>query len=260
MQHKDRKRWKPDLLIWIFLLPGLSLLLFWNVFLFKEIRDSKEAKTELRKQIEKIEILEKTDRNFMKDYLKQKTIALCFLEVIEDYGEYFSFKEKQDCIQLIVITDEKYGERGLDAPLILAWIEKESGGNPKGVSSSGAKGLTQWFDYRAWNILREMGYPGYDQDLVFNPVINLAGGIYYLESLIKFWEWKGLKNQNIVLSHGLHSYRWGTERTEQLFNSGQESKKQFAEYADWILNRREFWAKKMKYWLDDARELAEKVK
>lgn len=183
---------------------------------------------------------------------------MCFWELIEEYEEKYSRKEKEDCIQLIVMADEKYGYKGLDAALILAWLEKESKGNPMAVSYAGAKGLTQWMDYRAWKILTTRGYPGYDRKLVFDPVINLAGGLYHLESLMNFWEWKGVKNQNLILFYALHSYKWGSENTEQLFNTQRRAYRPAIEYVNWILNRREYWAEKLKYWIDDAQEIAEK--
>jgi membrane-bound lytic murein transglycosylase MltF len=153
------------------------------------------------------------------------------------------------------MTDEKYGHKGLDAPLILAWIEKESSGNPEAVSYAGAKGLTQLMDFRANKILTAMGYAGYTKELVFDPVVNLTGGLYHLSSLMRFWEWKSVKDQNLILFRALHSYMWGSENTEELFNSDKKAERPAGDYTNWILNRREFWAEKLKYWIDDAQKL-----
>ena len=237
---------------------GLVLLALWNLFLVEEIKKSRTEREGLRENVEKMEILEKINRNFIKDVLRQKAIALCFWELIGEYEERFTNKEKQDCIQIIVMTDEKYGDKGLNAPLILAWLEKESGGDPKFVSDAGAKGLTQWMDYRAWNILIKMGYPGYDKNLIFNPVMNLTGGIYYLNSLMNFWEWKGVDDRASFLFYTLHSYKWGTENTEELYNTGKQASGPSAQYVDWIIKRREHWAQKLKYWVEDAQKLAKK--
>ena len=253
------KKWSKVIIITCFLfIIGLVLLALWNLFLVEEIKKSRTEREGLRENVEKMAILEKINRNFIKDVLRQKAIALCFWELIGEYEERFTNKEKQDCIQIIVMTDEKYGDKGLNAPLILAWLEKESGGDPKFVSDAGAKGLTQWMDYRAWNVLIKMGYPGYDKNLIFNPVMNLTGGIYYLNSLMNFWEWKGVDDRASFLFYTLHSYKWGTENTEELYNTGKQASGPSAQYVDWIIKRREHWAQKLKYWVEDAQKLAKK--
>ena len=207
MQQMDKKWFKSFIFSMSLFIVALVLVARWNVSLVGEVKKSGIERESLKKYIEKIELLGKVERNFIKDVLRQKVIALGFWELIGEYGEKYSSKEKQDCIQLIVMTDKQYGHKGLDAPLILAWLEKESNGNPEAVSYSGAKGLTQWMDYKAWKILVAMGYPGYDKELILNPVINLAGGLFYLNGLINFWEWKGVEDQDLVLSYTLHSYR-----------------------------------------------------
>ncbi len=257
-QQKDRKWLKLIIIPCSFFLIGLTLLALWNLFLVGEIKKSRTEREGLKEDMEKMEIMEKVNRNFIKDVLRQKAIALCFWELIRDHEEKFTNKEKQDCIQLIVMADEKYGNKGLSAPLILAWLEKESRGDPKAISEVGAKGLTQWMDYRAWNILTEMGYPGYDKNLIFNPIINLTGGLYYLNSLMNFWEWKGVKDQIPLLFYTLHSYKWGPENAEELYINGKKASGPSAQYVDWILKRREHWENKLKYWVDDAQKLAKK--
>lgn len=254
----QRKWLKLIIITCSFFFIGLILLAFWNLFLVEEIKKSRIEREGLRENVEKMEILEKIKRNFIKDVLRQKAIALCFWELIGEYEGRFTNKEKQDCIQIIVMTDEKYGNKGLNAPLILAWLEKESGGDPKFVSNAGAKGLTQWMDYRAWNVLTKMGYPGYDKNLIFNPVINLTGGLYYLNSLMNFWEWKGADDQIFLLFYTLHSYKWSPENTEELYNTDKQASGPSAQYVDWILKRREHWAEKLKYWVEDAQKLAKK--
>jgi hypothetical protein len=253
IEEKGRKDIR--LLVSSLAIMGLIFLALWNVFLLKEIKASKTEGGDLKKHIEKIEILEKVNRNFTKDILRQKAIALCFLELVRQHDGKYTHKQKQDCIQLIIMTDEKYGHEGLDAPLILAWIEKESSGNPEAVSYAGAKGLTQLMDFRANKILTTMGYAGYTKELVFDPVVNLTGGLYHLSSLMRFWEGKSVKDQNLILFCALHSYMWGSENTEELFNSDKKAERPSGDYANWILNRREFWAEKLKYWIHDAQKL-----
>lgn len=248
MQQIDKRWFRLLISIFSFFIVCLILLARWNVSLVEEVKKSGIEKEDLKKYIEKIEVLD----------IRQKAISLCFRELIGEYGEKYTSKEIQDCIQLIVMTDKQYGNKGLDAPLILSWLEKESKGNPEAVSQAGAKGLTQWMDYKAWKILIAMGYPGYDKELVFNPVVSLAGGLYYLNGLMNFWEWKGLKVRDLVLFYTLCSYRYESEDTEELYNTNRKENGPLSRYADWILERREYWIEKLKYWINDAHELAER--
>jgi len=244
----------------ICLLAGSMILLgIFSKSLLEKIKASEKERDGLEKKIEELQILQKADRNYIKNVLRHKAIALSFLELIEENEDKYTRKEKEDLIQLIVMSDMKYGHKELDAPLILAWLEKESGGNPEAVSPAGSKGLTQWLDYNAWNILVEMGYPGYDKKLVFNPVVNLAGGIYRFRKLMNFWEWKGTSDKKSVIFYSLHSYKWGAETTEKLFNTDKLKDKE-TPYVNWILDRRIYWAKKLKYWIEDSGKLAEKWK
>lgn len=245
-------------IFFIFIVIGLALSVLWNFSLEKKMKQSRAEREGLRKNIEKVEVLEKASRSFVKDVMRHKAITLCFWELIEKNEKKFSRKDKQDCIQLIVMTDEKYGHKGLDAPLILAWLETESRGNPEAVSNTGAKGLAQLIDYRAWKVLNTMGYPGYDKKLVFNPVVNLTGGLYHLHSLMNYWEWKGEKDPDRILFYALYSYKWGAESAEELFNSKGKANKASNQYINKITKHREKWVKKLKYWVDDAQSLEDK--
>jgi hypothetical protein len=224
---------------------GFIMLAIWNIFLIEEIKGCCSKRDELRRDLERVEILEESNRIFAKDVLRQKAIATCFLELIERYEKEYDLKEIHDCIQLIVITDEKFRNKGLDAPLIFAWLEKESAGNPRAVSCAGAKGLTQLMDFRAEEVLTAMGYPGHDIELVYNPAINLDGGIRHLSDLMIFWRSRGIKNQYLALFYAIHSYKWGTDNTVQLFNSDERAYRPAIEYVNWIFNRREYWQEKL---------------
>lgn len=258
MQDMEKKWFK----LFIFSMSAFMIVLVivarWNVTLVEEVKKSGTERESLKKHIEKIELLGKVEINYIKDTLRQKAIALGFWELTAEYSDKYTSKEKQDCIQLIVITDEQYGHKGFDAPLILAWLEKESKGNPEAVSYAGAKGLTQWTDYKAWKILVSMGYPGYEKELILNPAVNLAGGLFYLHGLMNFWEWKGIKDQDIILAYTLQSYKWGSEYTEKLYNLGEKANNPDNQHVSWILSRREYWKEKLKYWIDDAQKLADK--
>lgn len=68
---------------------------------------------------------------------------------------------------------------------------------------------------------------------------------------------KGIKNQSLLIFYSLHSYKWGSKRTEELFNSERTAKRPSVKYVNWILNRQQYWKEKLKYWIDDAQKLAE---
>lgn len=257
MQKKYKRRF--GLLIPIFSLftIGLILLFLWDLFLVEEIKRSEVEREELRKSIERLEILKKANKNFIKHVARHRAITLCFQELIQDHKNKYKNELIQECTQFISITDEKYRDREFDAPLILAWLEKESDGNPEAVSYAKAKGLTQLMDFRADEVLTALGYSGYDEELVFNPVINLTGGIYHFIGLMNYWRRVGIKNKSLILFYALHSYKWGTKNTKELFNTGKRAYRPAIEYVNWILNRREYWSEKLENRMNNSQRFEE---
>ena len=259
MQKKDKKWHKSLIKIFSFFIAGLILLGCWNVFLAKEIKKSDIEREELKKNIERVKIMEIVNMNGMEEVVRHKAIGLCFWELLGKYVDRYSHNQIENCILLIEVADELYGYRGLDAPLIFAWLQKESAGNPTAVSWAGAKGLTQLMDFRADQIFSELGYAGFDLKLIYTPEINLAGGIHHLESLMRYWESQGIRSQALALFYAIHSYKWGSLNTLQLFNSEKRDYRPAIEYVNWILNRREKWVKKMKDLLETRCEMEEKI-
>lgn len=257
MQKKYKRRFGLLIPIFSFFTIGLILLFLWDLFLAEEIKRSEAEREELRKSIERLEILEKANKNFTKHAARHRAINLCFQELTQDHKNKYKKELIQECIQLISIADEKYRDREFDAPLILAWLEKESDGNPEAVSYAKAKGLTQLMDFRADEVLTALGYSGYDEELVFNPVINLTGGIYHFIGLMNYWRRVGIKNKSLILFYALHSYKWGTKNTEELFNTGKRAYRPAIEYVNWILNRREYWSEKLENWMNNSQRFEE---
>jgi hypothetical protein len=257
MQKKDKKKIGLLIPVFSFLIIALILLALWNLFLVEEIKRSKVEREELKKSTERIEILEKVNRNFIKDVVRYRAVALCFWELIGEYKNKYKKEETQECIQLIAIIDEKFRCREFDAPLILAWLEKESDGNPEAVSYAKAKGLTQLMDFRADEVLIALGYSGYDEELVFNPVINLTGGVYHFIGLMNYWRRQGIKNKSLILFYALHSYKWGTKNTEELFNTEKRAYRPAIEYVNWILNRKEYWSERLENWMNNSQRFEE---
>lgn len=259
MRKKEGGRSKIFLSACFIFVLGFLFFAIWNVLLVEEIRGAKTKREQLEKDIGRLEILEKENRAFLKDVLKQRAMAYCFWELIGKYESKYNLGKIQECIQLLEVTDGKYRDIGLDAPLIFAWIEKESAGNPDAVSYAGAKGIVQLMDFRAEEILTDMGYAGFDIELVFDPVINLEGGIRHLWDLMNFWGRSGIKNHNLVLFYALHSYKWGSNNTLQLFNSPKRAYRPAIEYVNWILNRREYWVNKMNNFVGTPMALTESL-
>jgi len=165
---------------------GFLFFVIWNVLLFEEIRGTKMKRDQLEKDIGRLEILGKENQTFLVDVMRQRAISSCFWELIGKYESKYNIGKVQDCIRSLEVIDGRIRDIGIDAPLIFALIEKESGGNPEAVSYAGAKGLIQLMDLRAEEMLTAMGYDGFDMKLVFDPVINLEGGIQHLWDLMKY--------------------------------------------------------------------------
>jgi len=257
VQREKRVTSRFLILLWSFFSLSLVLLTLWNVFLSGWIKLSGIERNEFKNNIEKLEVLENTNRNLMKDALRHKAISLCFRELIGVHQEKYNSEEIQRCIQIIGIADARYGHKGLDAPLILSWLEKESDGDPQAVSYAGAKGIAQLMDFRAEEIFIAMGYLGYDEELVFNPLINLAGGIHHLDELMRFWKNNGIKSKSLILFYALHSYKWGVKNTELLFNTERRAFRPAIKYVNWILNRREYWSEIITSKMNDPKKLTE---
>jgi len=246
---KSKKRLTAVSLIFLAFSVGIVHHASWNAILVKEIRRSVVEDESLKTSIERVEKLQTTVRGFLKDALRQEAIVCFFSELIRNYENKFTEQEKKECIQLISCVDEAYKDEGLDAPMIFAWLEKESGGNPEAVSYAGAKGLTQLMDFNADKALAAMGYGNYDRKLIFNPAVNLRGGLDHLSRLIKYWERERIRNRNLVLFYSLHSYMWGSENTRILFVTQGRTDIPGLEYVNWILNRRFFWEQRLENWI-----------
>jgi len=229
---------------------GITLVLLgiWNQSLFKRINTSQTKIKKISEYVERAEKIQNENNNLIKDVFIYKSIDLCFRDLIKDYKKKYSSEGIKSCIRTIMIADEKYSKKGLDAPLILAWLEKESGGNPEAVSYAGAMGLTQLMDFNAKKLFLTMGCTYNQKKLIFRPDVNLEGGIHYINDLMNLWENKGIHNKILILFYSLHSYKWGIRNTFQLFNSERRAYRPAIEYVNWILNRREYWADKLEYY------------
>jgi peptidoglycan lytic transglycosylase len=74
-------------------------------------------------------------------------------------------------------------QNGLDPFLVAALIRQESEFDPKAVSKSDARGLTQIMPATGKELSRRLKVPAYTTAKLFTPTINLQLGTYYLKSL-----------------------------------------------------------------------------
>jgi Transglycosylase SLT domain. len=79
---------------------------------------------------------------------------------------------------------ERYAvEYGIDPYLVLAVIKAESNFNPEAKSSKGAIGLMQIQpDTGKW-IAENLGIENYNEDLLYNPEVNIRFGCWYINNL-----------------------------------------------------------------------------
>lgn len=79
---------------------------------------------------------------------------------------------------------EEYSRaNSLDPFLVAALIRQESEFNPKAVSRSNARGLTQILPSTGRQLSRKLGIRGYRTSMLFSPDTNMKLGTYYLKAL-----------------------------------------------------------------------------
>lgn len=76
-------------------------------------------------------------------------------------------------------------EYGVDAALVNAVIECESGGRVQAVSRAGAVGLMQVMPATARAVCAEIGLPAPSRLDLFDPEINIRVGTYYLAKMLR---------------------------------------------------------------------------
>jgi soluble lytic murein transglycosylase len=74
-------------------------------------------------------------------------------------------------------------QNGLDPFLVAALIRQESEFDPKAVSKSNARGLTQILPTTGLELSRRLKVPAYSTAKLFQPTVNLELGTFYLKSL-----------------------------------------------------------------------------
>jgi soluble lytic murein transglycosylase len=75
-------------------------------------------------------------------------------------------------------------ERSIDPYLVAALIRQESEFNPKAISRSNARGLTQVLPGTGRELSRKLKIPRYSTAMLFTPDTNVKIGTYYLKALL----------------------------------------------------------------------------
>ncbi len=130
-----------------------------------------------------------TDTQETKTSLEDLRKETYILKYILKFSNQISYS---DALRLSKLIREECENYGLDPFLILSVIEVESEFSPKAVSPSGAIGLMQIMPETAEFIAGELGVSIDGAKSLYNPLINVRFGIYYISFLVnrfKSIEW-----------------------------------------------------------------------
>ena len=129
--------------------------------------------------------------------------------VLETQGTELKNVKLKDLATVIYEEATRYNH---DPKLILALIATESSFKNASVSERGAKGLMQLMPDVAEGIAQELGIEWTGDHNLFDPVINVKLGIYYLSRLTD-----DFKNPGLALT----AYNYGPSYTRSLVNRRQ---------------------------------------
>jgi soluble lytic murein transglycosylase len=100
---------------------------------------------------------------------------------------------------------------GLDPSLVAALIRQESGFNPRATSPVGARGLMQLMPSVGRTIARSKRIPGYTDESLYDPAINIQLGTQHLSGLFR-------RTSNV--ERVLAAYNAGESRVARWINKG----------------------------------------
>lgn len=86
------------------------------------------------------------------------------------------------------LAQEEASSVGLDYLLLYALIRQESFFDPRAQSSAQARGLTQIIPSTAYELARELGVDGFEEEHLYRPSLSLAFGAYYLAAQLDAFE------------------------------------------------------------------------
>jgi hypothetical protein len=101
--------------------------------------------------------------------------------VLERYQKDLASVTREELAKVIYEEANRYN---CDPKFILALIATESSFKNRSVSERGARGLMQIMPHVAQSIAQELGIEWRGDHVLFNPILNIRMGIYYLSRLI----------------------------------------------------------------------------
>jgi soluble lytic murein transglycosylase-like protein len=119
--------------------------------------------------------------NFNPGFNSRKQTIQEILAVLERHQTGLANVTKEELAEVIYEEATRYNH---DPKFILAVIAIESEFHNWSVSEKGAKGLMQIMPYVAQSIAQELGIEWSGDRTLFNPILNIRMGIYYLSRLL----------------------------------------------------------------------------
>ena len=129
--------------------------------------------------------------------------------VLERQGTELKNVKLEDLATVIYEEATRYNQ---DPKFILALIAIESSFKNSSVSERGAKGLMQLMPYVAEATAQELGIEWTGDHNLFDPIINVKLGVYYLSRLVN-----DFKNHSLALT----AYNYGPSYTRRLVERRQ---------------------------------------
>lgn len=129
--------------------------------------------------------------------------------------EKFDEREITGLARLILEQVALHREEGLTPSLVMSTMEAESGFDPEAVSSAGALGLMQVMPGTSRVYLKDLGYMEYNQELLFDPLVNTRVGIEHLLFLHRMFTAEGLEDIDDY-DISLAAYNWGEAPVRRL--------------------------------------------
>lgn len=120
-----------------------------------------------------------------------------------------SDRERRRVAETILEQARRYD---LNPELVIAVIEVESAGYALAVSHVGARGLMQLMPATGEEVARKLGIPWQGEDTLFDPVVNVRLGTYYLRQLADYYG-------NVTVA--LAAYNWGPGAIDRRIESGK---------------------------------------
>jgi soluble lytic murein transglycosylase len=181
-------------------------------------------------------------------HLKQESVSPQVIEVPKEQARHQAYLAERDAeldrrivqkvAQETLITDltfaklvsdaleDSASEFDVDPWLLVSLIRVESAGNPNAVSKVGALGLMQIMPATGKQIAADLGIEWTGPEMLFDPVLNIRMGTYYLSHLLAIFHGN--------LHAALAAYNWGPGHIRDRIT---QRRKLPVEYARKILGR-----------------------